>query len=326
MKNGTDMLDWDLIRYFLAVARTGSTLAAARELKQSQPTVARRIAALEQALGQRLFERHQGGYRVTADGCALVREAEAVEAAARHFWEQSRSQHRRVAGTVRFTCFDMFANLALGPALQEFARLYPEVKVDVVVTERQLDLVAGEADIALRAGSRPASGPLVCRKVGEDSWALHCSRSYAAAHGVPRSLAELEQHQLIGGDGLLAEAPPFRWLAEHAPDAPIRYRCNTVQNLITSVAAGLGVTMLPCAFVDPKLKLIRCMAPPPDLSTEGWLITHERLKDEPRIRAMMDFLAAYATQRWYAATARGEPFDADDEPTSLISAAPIADS
>ena len=298
------MRDWDLIRYFLAVARTGSTLAAAEALGQSQPTVARRIAALERSLGQSLFERRRAGYRLTVEGRALVAEAEAVEAAATRFAERARAQGRRVAGTVRFTTFDMFANMALGPALQEFARLYPDVKVEVVVSERRLDIAAGEADIALRAGPRPESGPLVCRKVGEDVWALYCSRGYAASHGCPESVEALAGHLLIGGDGHLATVPAFRWLAERVPEAPVRYRCNTVQNLISSVASGLGVSMLPCAFVDPKLDLVRCLPPPPELRTEGWLITHERLKDEPPIRAMMDFLAAFARKRWRSADAR----------------------
>ena len=288
------MLDWDLIRYFLAVARSGSTLTAARDLRQSQPTVARRIAALEQIVGTQLFERRQAGYRLTEEGCALMPEAEAVEAAALRFADRAHSHKRRVAGTIRLTTFDMFEQMGMGEALHEFGRRYPDVTLEVVVTERYLDLATGEADIALRAGPQPESGPFVFRKLAEDQWALYCSRAYAEANGQPASVEALDGHILLGGEGHLATIPPFRWLAEQAPDVPIRYRYNSVPNLIASVAGGLGVSMLPCSFADTRPELIRCQPPPPELNNKIWLITHERLKNEPRIRAMMNFLSEFA--------------------------------
>jgi DNA-binding transcriptional LysR family regulator len=297
------MLDWDLIRYFLAVARSGSTLTAARELGQSQPTVARRIAALEDAVGACLFERRQAGYRPTEDGCALMPEAEAVEAAALRFNEQAHSRKRRVAGTVRITAFDMFEEMGLGQALQEFGQRYPEVTLEIVVTERFLDLAAGEADIAIRAGSRPDSGPFVCRKLSEDYWTLYCSRSYADAHGKPTSPAELNGHVLLGGGGHLESIAPFRWLARNARDVPIRYRYNNVPNLIAAVASGLGVSMLPCAFVDHRPELVRCLPPPVELKTPIWMIVHERMRHEPRIRAMIDFLGSFAMRKSASAAA-----------------------
>ena len=291
------MLDWDLIRYFLAVARSGSTLTAARELKQSQPTVARRIAALEEIVGTQLFERRQAGYKLTAEGSALVSDAEAVEAAALRFNERAHSHKRRVAGTIRLTTFDMFEQMGMGEALQEFGRRYPDVTLEVVVTERYLDLATGEADIALRAGPQPNSGPYVFRRIAEDQWSLYCSRAYAEANGQPASARDLDGHVLLGGEGHLATIPPFRWLATQAPDIPIRYRYNSVPNLIASVAGGLGVSMLPCSFADTRPELIRCQPPPPELDNKIWLITHERMKNEPRIRAMMDFLAEFAAER-----------------------------
>lgn len=291
------MLDWDLIRYFLAVARSGSTLTAARELRQSQPTVARRISALEEAVGAALFDRRQAGYRLTEDGCALMPEAEAVEAAVLRFREQAHSRKRRIAGTIRLTTFDMFEEMGMGQALHEFSQRYPDVTLEIVVTERYLDLGKGEADIAIRAGQRPESGPYVCRLLSEDYWTLYCSRDYADAHGQPASMADLGAHTVLGGEGHLATIAPFRWLDAQAPDAPIRYRYNNVPNLIASVASGLGVSMLPCAFVDDRPELIRCVPPPAELRTEIWLIAHERMRQEPRIRAMMDFLASFAARK-----------------------------
>jgi DNA-binding transcriptional LysR family regulator len=194
------MFDWDLVRYFLAVARSGSTLTAATALRESQPTVARRIAALEEALGVTLFDRRRTGYSLTQEGRALLVEAEHVEASALRFWGRANANTRNLSGTIRLTTFDVFANLTLGPALQRFSRLHPDVQVEVLVTDKVLDLASGEADIAIRAGERPATGALVSRKIGETDWTPFCSRAYAEAHGHPTSLEALNGHVLIGGE------------------------------------------------------------------------------------------------------------------------------
>jgi DNA-binding transcriptional LysR family regulator len=288
------MFDWDLVRYFLAVGRSGSTLTASTALRESQPTVARRIAALEEATGLTLFDRRRTGYSLTEEGQALLVEAENVEASALRFWARANANTRRVAGTIRLTTFDVFANLTLGPALQRFSRLHPDVRVEVLVTDKVLDLASGEADIAIRAGERPASGALVSRKVGETDWTPFCSRAYAEANGHPTSLGALNGHVLIGGEDNLAKLPAMRWLIENAPDSPVRYRANAVQNLAASVKAGLGISVLPCAFFSRDPELLSCITPPPpDLRTTAWLITHERIRSAPHIRAMMNFLPGF---------------------------------
>lgn len=288
------MFDWDLVRYFLAVARSGSTLTAATALRESQPTVARRIAALEEALGMTLFDRRRTGYSLTQEGRALLVEAEHVEASALRFWGRANANTRDLSGTIRLTTFDVFANLTLGPALQRFSRLHPDVQVEVLVTDKVLDLASGEADIAIRAGERPATGALVSRKIGETDWTPFCSRAYAEAHGHPTSLEALNGHVLIGGEDNLAALPAMRWLIENAPGSPVRYRANAVQNLAASVKAGLGISVLPCAFFSRDLDLLPCIMPPPaELRSTAWLVTHERIRSAPHIRAMMNFLPAF---------------------------------
>ena len=292
------MLDWDLLRYFLTVARTGSTLAAAERLQQSQPTVARRIGALERTLGTALFDRRMHGYRLTPEGEALLPEAEAVEQAALRFEAKAGADTRRLAGTIRFTTFDMFANVTLGRLLQEFGQIHPDIRVEVMVTDRVLDLAAGEADIGLRGGARPEAGQLVYRNVGRSDWTAYCSKGYAQANGHPKSVEELNGHVLVGGDGKLTSVPAMRWLADKAPNSEVRYRSNTVENLMASVKAGLGIGMLPCAFVPRDGDLIPCVwPPPPELGSEAWLVTHERVRNQPHIRAFMDFLPKFLDAR-----------------------------
>jgi DNA-binding transcriptional LysR family regulator len=205
---------------------------------------------------------------------------------------------RQVAGTIRLTTFDVFANLTLGPALQRFSRLHPEVRVEVLVTDRMLNLESGEADIAIRAGERPTSGALVSRKVGETDWTPFCSPSYAEANGHPTSIEAIDGHVLIGGEGNLTKLPAMRWLLENTPSSPVRYRANAVQNLAASVKAGLGISVLPCAFFGRDPDLLACIIPPPShLRTSAWLITHERLRHAPHIRAMMNFLPGFLSAR-----------------------------
>lgn len=295
------MFDWNDLRHFLAVARTGSTLAAARQLGVNQTTCARRIQALEEALGQRLFDKVQGGRMLTEEGQALVAPAEAVEAAARAFDEQAGAKRRALSGALRVTCSETIANIAVFPALAQFSQLYPDIQVDVITSDRYLDLVAGEADIAIRARANTSSGGfdtgLVVRKLMETGWALYCSPGYVERFGHCAGFDDLAGHQMIGGSGELAE-PWFRLIEEKAVGVEVRSRASTLTNLITAVKAGLGVAPLPMEAAETDPGFVRCGDPLPEFDASVWLATPERLRDHPRVRAFMDFVASYiAAQR-----------------------------
>lgn len=293
------MLDWNDLRHFLAVARTGSTLAAARTLGVNQTTCARRLQALEDSIGQRLFDRTQGGRVPTEAGEALLPAAEAVEAAARAFEELAMNKQRALTGALRVTCSETLANVAVIPALVEFNQLYPDIEVDVVTSDRFLDLVAGEADIAIRAMSDPQFEPgLVIRKLMDTGWALYCSPDYAARRGRPEGLDDLKGHLLVGGSGELSE-PWFRLVEERTVGAEVRSRASSLTNLFTAVKAGLGVATLPMEAAEGDPGLVRCGESLPEFKASVWLVAPERLRDHPRARAFMDFVTSYlaATRR-----------------------------
>ena len=193
------MFDWNDIRHFLAVARTGSTLAAARELHVNQTTCARRIEALEAALGQRLFDRTRTGRTLTEAGRDLVPCAEAVEKAAVELAHQAGSHTRGLRGSLRVTTSEVLANLWLTPALVEFRRLYPDIQLELISGDRFLDLVKGEADVAIRATGRPNDAGCVIRKLASIPWAIYCSEEYAARYGKPNGPEDLNNHLLVGG-------------------------------------------------------------------------------------------------------------------------------
>lgn len=159
--------DWDDLRCFLAVALQGSTLGAAKSLKLHQTTVARRIEALEQALGLRLFDRSAAGYALSSAGADLLPFAQEVGGAAAAFGERAALNGRRSRQIVRITTSDVLASLIITPALPAFAAAHPDVQIHTVIDDRKLDLAKGEADLALRVGTRPKDGDLIVRSLAE---------------------------------------------------------------------------------------------------------------------------------------------------------------
>lgn len=284
------MLEWSDLRHFLAVARTGSTLAAARELGVNQTTCARRIAALEQALGLTLFERGREGYRLLPPAGPLVEQAERVEAAVLGFVDAAAGAERRLSGSIRVTTNEPMANAVLAQALCEFRAAYPRVAVELLIEDRLVDIARGEADVALRVGSRPTDPCLVVRQVAVAGWAVYCSRRYAAAHGTPRDLLELRNHPLVRLEG-----PAGAWLADNVDNAQIVCRSNSLPNLSTMLKTGIGVAGLPCIVGDSEPELVRCF--PVSFDHPVWIVYHEKLRGEAHVRAFLDFTTAHVVAR-----------------------------
>lgn len=289
--DSTRMLDWNDLRYFLAVAREGSTLAAGRALRVSQTTVARRIAALEQALGFPLFEKRQAGYVLTPAGEELVARAQHVETAAAGFADAAQAQARDVTGTVKITTEEVYALTLIAPLLPELHELHPEIMIDLDTSQQVRDLGAGEADISLRstkAEQQPAG--LVGRQLCIDDWTLYCSRAYAERHGVPRSLEDLRRHSFIGGGGGNLWVHYQAWLRELGLEDQVAMHHATSGGLLSGVRSGFGIAVLPCIVGDADPDLVRCVPPREDHGRKLWLFTHERVRHTPRVRTVIDFL------------------------------------
>lgn len=284
------MFDWNDLKAFLAVARGGSTLAASKTLKINQTTVARRIEALEADVGLKLFDRGQTGSRLTEAGEDLLAEAERMEAAATAFGSRAAAHQRGLAGTLKVTSTEILANLAITPALGEFRELYPDVKVDLIVSDVALDLEAGEADVAIRSGIALPVSDLVARKLADFDFALYCSRDYAARRGLPASLEDLRDHDLIGGDGSNLPLPGMRWMFDQLPGVEPAHTSNSMTNLNIAVKAGLGIAPVGCLLADLDPDFVQCWPPIPELRAGSWVVTRAELKDTPRVRAFIDFI------------------------------------
>lgn len=285
------MYDWDDLRIFTAVAQTGSTVAAARLLEINQTTVARRLDRLERRLGVKLFQRLQSGCRLTASGAELLPFAKRVEAEAEVFGDRATQRVRGLSGILRVTTNEVFANLILTPALADFAELHPNVRVQLIVTNEMLDLVKGEADIALRAGVRPTEDGLLVRTLGVSSWAFYCAAAYAASKGTPRSLEELKGHGLVAGEGNIANAPAIKWVLDNSPASAIQSYSNSLSNLVVAIQAGLGVGPLPIIVGDRHADLIRCFESPREFDGEVLLVSRSDLSELPTVRAFKEFIS-----------------------------------
>ena len=290
------MLDWNDLRYLVAVADEGSTLKAGRALRVSQTTVARRIAALEEELGLSLFDRRAAGYTLTPDGDALLRHARQVAASADQFAQVAASRIRDLSGIVRLTTQEIFANTLLGPMLKELHEQHPEIVIEVDTQQELLDLGDGQADIALRSTSQEQPAGVVGRRLCIDDWTLYCSREYAAANGVPRTRAELSKHAIIGGGGGKLWLHYEAWLRSLGLEDQVAMHHSTSTGLLSGVRSGVGLAVLPCIVADAEPDLVRCLPPRDDHKRSMWLLTHDRVRHMPRIRTVIDFLYGRLSQ------------------------------
>jgi DNA-binding transcriptional LysR family regulator len=287
------MPNWDDLRFVLAVARMGSALRAARALGVNQTTVVRRIAHLEDTLGGVLFERKQSGLQLTPLGQRIAAAAARVESEVLAVESTIHAEQRVLSGTVRFTCAESFANAVMMPCLREFRSEYPEIIVDLIADDRRFDLARGEADVALRAGSRPEGSGIIARRLPDTTWSVYCSSAYAMQHGRPGTTEALDGHLVVGMEGWMANLPFPLWLARMTPNSIVAARSNSLTNLVSALKAGLGVAMLPCFLGDTESDLQRCLSPVAELNSETWLVLREDLKHTPHVHAFTDFISAH---------------------------------
>ena len=284
------MYEWSDLRYFLAVARHGSTMAASKSLRVSQSTVHRRLKELERKLGRALVTRHATGYRLTEFGEQMLPHAERVEHAAEGFAHQRDALQRSDLGVIRLTCPEpIMYRITQSALLERFHARHPGLRVEFVMSDKYLDVANGDADVALRSGDTD-DDVLVGRKVADSIWAVYASTAYVAKHGRPRRAEDLADHHVVAFDATMAKHRVSQWLAKVAPDAQIQARNNSVLGLVYAVKSGLGVAPLPLPIGDAEPDLVRLFGPVPELARSWRLLTHPRLRKTPRIAAFFDFM------------------------------------
>ncbi len=283
------MFDWNSLRAFVFTARHGSTLKAARALGINQTTVMRRIADLEQELGLPLFHRNQQGYRLSVDGQALLPLAEAMEQKAEALLDKAEERRRQLSGTLRITATELAVAKLVAPAVTALRDHHPHISVEIVATDKRLDLASGEADIAIRAGGADEQDGVVRRRVMDSVWGIYASRSLIEKQSEPLTETDVAAFPIIAGDGSMAATPPNLWLLSRASEARISYRSNSVSGLLAATRAGMGLCALPALAASSEPDLVLC-ASLPGFASPVWLCYHESRKDDPLLRTAASFL------------------------------------
>ncbi len=281
-------MEWSDVRTFLTVARSGSLRSAARELGVSQPTVGRRLQALEASLGLPLFERRRDGHRLTSAGAELLPAAEAMATAAGDLNRKRHGLADEATGNVRLSVSE-WTSLFLADRLAVLRRDLPGIDVEITVSERTSSLARYDADIAVRHGL-PVTGDFVTAKIGYMASAIYGGRDYVERHPASATEARYETCDWIAFSEAQAHYYSERWLAERLGGKPVAVRLSQTNLIRDAVAAGAGLGILPCYFGDADRRMMRVSAPIDDLLADYWLIVHRDLARLPWVRQVADWI------------------------------------
>lgn len=283
------MLDWDDLRFFLAVARAGSLSAAASALGVTQPTVGRRITAFEKRLGARLFLHTPTGRRVSSTGQRLLAHAERIELDVIAAERVASGRDAGVSGRVIIASSEWVAARVLAPLLEPLVRRHPELVVELSAEARHVSLRHREADIALRP-SRFEHADIVQKELGRLSFGLYASDRYLAEHGAPDLTAGAPGHRLIAMSEELTKIPDVAWLPHIAARATVVARANGREPMVAMTGAGVGMAVLPRFVGDavPGLRLLSAGVPAP--VRQLWAGFHRDARSVARVRATLAFL------------------------------------
>ena len=288
------MLSWDDFRYVKAISDTRSLAGAAELLGVNHSTVFRRLGQIEQQLGSRLFERGRAGYAPTACGEQMVELAESMGDDIISFERAVTGQDLRPSGELRITTSDVLLLHFLGDVLIGFRRAYPEIVLDVVVSNQRLNLSKRDADVAVRATYQNPD-PLSGSKVAQIAWAVFGPAALATEPFNPT--IDARRHDWVAFADPVAIAKAVRWLREHAGEKRIVYKINTMIGLAEAAAGGVGLALLPCYVGSAVAGLAQLGPPLPELEGELWLLTHPDLRNTARVRAFLDYCTEAIARR-----------------------------
>ena len=286
------MMDWDLYRVFLVVARCGSFSRAARQLRVSAQTVSRRIAQLEELVGLKLFIRTSDSLTLSTLGERLRVEVESVASAALRAESMLASASETVSGVVRLSISEVLSGHWLVPHLPKLHSKFPDIEIELVVGGWPASVRDREADIVLRLFG-PGQENLVGRKIGRVGAGFFASRAYAEVHGLPTNRSEWAMHTLVN---LEPVSPLAVWGTHVAKAARATLRCSSPTDVVSAIRAGIGIG--PCmAFIgSAHADLVRVGPDKLHRTADIWLLTHPDLLNAPAVRAVTEFIRAAAAE------------------------------
>ncbi|EMD82639.1 LysR family transcriptional regulator [Pacificimonas flava] len=288
--------DWDRLRLFHATAEAGSFTEAARRLGTSQPALSRQIASLEDALGAKLFHRH-------ARGLALTHEGEQLEAAAAETWDRIERTRQsieqslgRPTGEIRITTTVSFGSTWLARALPDFMAQYPDIGVNLLLSDEDLDLARREAEVAIRFAA-PAQQGLISKRLEAVRYRLCAAPAYLEREGMPESAADLSRHRLVAfGEPAPGPIQGVNWILEVGNTGAPRVPCltvNSIYGLAQAVENGAGIAALPSYLIRAAQGRLQTILPN-ELGpvSRMYFVYPEELRGSIRVNVLRDFLEA----------------------------------
>jgi len=282
--------DWHLFRAFLAVVREGSLSSAARVLGTTQPTMGRQMAALEASLRVKLFTRSLDGLSPTEAGLRLIPSAEAMAAAAEAAQRSASGEVDEERGTVRVTASEVVGSEILPSILADFHLTNPRISIELALSNRNEDLLRGDADIAVRM-VRPTQGALVAKRIGRIDIGLHGHRRYFKRHAMPRRLADLRQHSLIGFDRDQQYARLLERTGVPVNRDMFALRSDSDLAQLAALRAGFGIGVCQLGIARRDKDLLPVLHSEFVLPMEAWLVMHRDSRSSRRIRLLFAHLA-----------------------------------
>lgn len=284
-------LDWNDLYFFLAVARAGRLTVAARRLGVDHTTVSRRIAALERALGTRLFNRLASGYTLTPSGERLLMSAEEMETVAGTIVSDVGGADVAISGAVRIGAPDGFGSYFLAPRLGSLVARHPGLELELIAMPRVFSLSKREADIAIGL-SRPDAGRLHASKLTDYELGVYAASAYLA-HAAPiRDRSELAAHPFIGYAEDFIFTPELDYIPLLLRDIRPAIRSSNIIAQLNATQAGAGLCVLPCFMAQQHPELIRLYPQDIQLKRTFWLIVHADVRRLARVRATADFISS----------------------------------
>ena len=283
--------NWSDVRVFLAVLRTGSTLAASKQLGMAQPTVARRIDALEHALRLTLFDRDTRGFRPTKDALRLTAAAEKIEASVAAFKDEADNSVRASLLPIRITMPRTNFSANFAAIVSDFCAEYPGIHFEFLSTYDLLDLASGEADVAVRIAKEIDDDRLICRKLTTVTASLYASQGYADRNGIPTSDKEFEGHSFVVYDRFSSSVGVNEWLIERIEKSQIVSTCSDAEAMIAVIKTGIGIGIVSTSMAKDDGTLLRCIAPPEGTSASSWLLISPDAYRRPEVKAFSSFFA-----------------------------------
>jgi DNA-binding transcriptional LysR family regulator len=292
------MMDWDKLRIFHAVADAGSFTHAGHELNLSQSAVSRQISALEEDLRVPLFHRHARGLILTEQGEVLYRTAHDVFTKLAAAKTRLMDSKEKPSGELRITTTVGLGSVWLTPRIKEFMELYPDIHVQLLLEDEELDLSMREADVAIRL-RRPTQPDLIQRKLFTVHHHVYASVDYVRQHGIPKIATDLDKHKILVFQGASYLTYVNMLLSVGRPDNDLRIpalRVNSAYGLRRAVQAGAGIAILSDYLVAPDMNLVQIELEVQTPEFDTYFVYPEELKETKRVTVFRDFIVAKARE------------------------------